>query len=133
MPVGQRGKIAQVEHILDLDRLADHARDLFGIHLEYLVHARADRTMPHDCCFYHLCILHLILICFLPHSAQLARRKMPRSFGRQDLYFADSFQRFRAVHQFFNRIFHPTCARSDRNRRLPAHRDGLVNRQQVCA
>ena len=53
MPVGQRGKIPQVEHILDLDRLADHARDLFGVHLEHLVHARTDRAVPHDCCFYH--------------------------------------------------------------------------------
>ena len=53
MSIRQRGKIPQVEHIFDLDRLADHARDLFGVHFKYLVHAGAYRAMSHDCCFYH--------------------------------------------------------------------------------
>ena len=53
MSVGQRGKIAQIEHILDLDRLADRARNLLGVHLEYLVHAGTDRSVSHDCYFYH--------------------------------------------------------------------------------
>ena len=51
--IGQRGKIAQIEHIFDLDRLADCACDFLCVHLEHLIHAGADRSVSHDCYFYH--------------------------------------------------------------------------------
>ena len=54
--VRQRGKVAQVEDVLYLNRLANGLCDLVGVHVKHLIYARADGAVSHDCYFNHMLI-----------------------------------------------------------------------------
>ena len=54
--IRQRGKVAQAEDVLYLNRLANGLGDLVGVHIKNLVYARTDSAVSHDCYFNHMLI-----------------------------------------------------------------------------